>query len=1031
MFLSDASIRRPVGMSAVLLGIVVVGAFSYTKLGIDFLPKIDFPYVTVVTIYPGAGPKEVETLISQEIEDAVSSVDGIKHVRSTSMEGVSQVFIEFELGVDVDFAAIDVREKVDAIKADLPDDAEAPAILKFDVNAQPVAHLALFGQRPLNQLWDFADEQLKDQLSRLPGVASVEIVGGMKREIRISVDQVKLAACELSILDLAGRLARENLDLPSGHVTENQIEYSIRVDGEFDTVDEIRRLKLATSAGKLIYLSDVADVDDTFEEQRRQARFRAQECVGLTIKKRADANTVRVVDAVLRELGPLRERLPRGMELEVASEESGFVRASVEDVQDSMMIGIGLTAAILYLFLHNLRTTFIAAVAMPVSIIATFSLVHFAGFTLNIMSLMGMAICVGILVTNSIVVLENIERHLALGDSPSDAAARGTSEIALAVLGSTLTNVVVFLPIAFMSSLIGQFFRQFGLTVTFATLMSLFVSFTLAPMLASKLLRQDQPGSIQRSPIAFLFAAWDAAYAVFERGYVAVLGPALRHRWVVVFLGLAAFVASFALVPHIGSEFITEPDRAKLMIFVELPPGTPLNQTAAVVGEIEERLSGHGGMPEVRHIYSTLGKLEGLFGKSTEGVQVGEMLVVMTDKNRRTKTIRELAEEVRQRIAGIPGASVTVQQPSGIGGAEAPLQIEIAGEEFDRLEATADAVKTMVTQTAGTADPDWTWRTGKPEIAAFPDRQRISDCGISVAQVARALRTSVEGLVVSQYRVGSKEYDIRVKLRDVDRAVASRVPDLRIPLHNGQSVPLRSVARVEEQTGPTQIIRVDKRRVIVVSADTVGRSLGDVAGDMARQLEAKRAELFPTGYDYCFRGHVERMQESFEEILMAFVLAVVLTYLVLAGLLESFVQPLTIMLTLPLAFVGVFGSLYITDKTISIFSLMAVVMLVGIVVNNAILMIDYTTVLRREGKSREDALLTACPTRFRPIIMTSIAASLGMLPLALGLGWGAEMRAPMAIVSIGGLVVSTLLSLFVIPSVYTIFDDLGGLLRAK
>ena len=1013
-----------------ILAFVVIGAFSYTKLGLDFLPELDFPYVTVTTVYPGAGPKEVENLITEEIEDAVSTVDGIKHVRSTSMENYSQVFIEFAMGVDVDFAAMDVREKVDAIKADLPDDAEAPAILKFDPNAKPVVYLAVHGERPVNELWEFADDVLKDRLSGVPGVAAVEIVGGKTREILIAADQGRLAACQLSVLDLVDRLGRENLDLPSGHITESRTEYTVRMDGEFETVEQIRNLDLVTPDDKVVYLRDVAEVLDTFEEQRSLARFAGKECVGLTIKKKADANVVRVVDKVLDAVERAKRQLPSGVRLEVVDEESAFIRESVRDLRNNILLGIALTAVVLYLFLHSATSTVIVAIAMPVAIISTFTLILFAGFTLNVMSLMGIAVCVGILVDNAIVVLESIHRHLEQKGTPAEAAASGTTEVTLAVIGATLTNLVVFVPIAFMSGMIGQFFKQFGLAITFATFMSMLISFTLTPILASKLLKKKGPDDDRKklfSPMALFFRLWDWGYELLASAYVRTLDRALPRRWVVLFVAAALFLASFVLVPRLGVEFVSEPDMGKLTLFLEMPPGTPLTETDRVLHQINEVVT---DLEEVRHTYTTVGKLEGTFGRTSEGVHVGQVLIVCTDKWERSRTIEEVAEVLRDKLGGLPGASVTVLRASPMG-AEAPVQLEISGPEFDKLQEVAERVQGALTRVPGAVDVDSTWRSGKPEIVAVPDRKRIADHGLAVAKVARVMRAGIEGLVASQFRVAGREYDIRVKLAEEDRQDSTQVRGLLIPIKDKPGIPLDSFVKIESRTGPTQIIRKDKQRVIIISANLAGRPLGDLVSDATAKLDTHRDEWFPPGYDYYFGGSTEMMREAFQDLLMAFGLAIILSYLVLAGLLESFIQPFTIMLTLPLALIGVFASLYVSGLTISIFSLMSIVMLVGIVVNNAILLLDYTNTLRKAGQTRREALLQACRTRLRPIIMTNLATVMGMLPVTLSQGLGSEIRVPMAVVSIGGLMISAVLTLFVIPSVYTIFDDLAALFTRR
>ena len=1022
MFLSDASLKRPIAMSTIIFALVVVGLFSYIKLGVDFFPRIDFPYVTVFTVYPGAGPKEVETLISQVIEDAVSEVDGVKHVRSTSMENISQVFIEFEMGINVDFAAIDVREKVDSVKSNLPDDAEPPSILKFDVNAKPIMNLAVTGDKPLNILYDLADDLIKDQLARVPGTASVDIIGGKHREIQILVDQDKLASHHLSIMNVVRALSAENIDLPAGHITEKHYEYIVRMEGEFDRVEEISHIDIQTPLGKTIPITDVANIVDTFEEQRELAKYRGQECVGLILKKRADSNTVKVVEGIRKQLGIINQMLPAGVEIKVVNDDAGFIKNSVSDVVNNMLIGIVLTAIILYLFLHNLKATAIVAIAMPVSVVSTFSLMYFAGFTLNVMSLMALAISIGILVTNAVIVLENIHRHIDMGHTPRKSAALGTSEIALAVVGSTLTNVVVFVPIAFMSGIVGQFFSQFGLTVTFATIVSLFISFTLTPILSSKLLKKNEKD--KKGWLNKVFGLWDLFYERLAEIYKILIGTMLKHRWIVIVLSIIAFFSSMTVVKYLGSEMITEPDRAEVTVSIEMPPGTSLEDTNKTFIRAEEIIS-EKFRDVVTATYVRIGKIEGLFGKSSEGVHLGEMLVLLTDKKDRDKTVYEIMREMRRELLIIPAATIIASQPSAIGGAEAPLQVEVSGYDLEKLHTLSKRVSKIILQTDGATDVDTTWRSGKPEISIKPKRQRIKDFGLTVAQVAGVLRANLEGVVATEYRVGSKEYDIRVKLTESSRKSVDYVKEFLIPLHNGSTVPLYAISDISEAEGPTQIIRKDKQRLVIISSNMSGRrSLGDVARDI--KMNTDLMTMAP-GYRIFFGGMVERMEESFADIFIAFIMAVILTYLVLTALLESFLQPLTIMLTMPLALIGVFLSLFITGKTISIFSMMAVVMLVGIVVNNGILLIDYTTVLRAKGLSRDEALLDACPTRLRPIIMSNLAIMLGMTPLAFGMGWGAEMRSPMAIVSIGGLIVSTCLTLFVIPTVYTLFDDLANL----
>jgi len=1023
MFLSDAALKRPVATSTIVFGLMIIGFFTLNRIGIDFLPRIDFPYLTIVTIYPGAGPKEIETLVTKKIEDVVSEVDSIKYVRSVSMENISQVFIEFELDTNLDFAAIDVREKVDTIKSDLPEDVEDPVILKVDVNAKPVMNLVIYGTKSVGELYELADLRLRDQLSQIPGMASVDLIGGKRREIQILVDERRLASYGLSILHVVSAIGRENIDLPSGHITESRIEFTIRFEGEFDRVKDIESVEIPLGDGRTIPLPDIAEVKDHFEEQRIVSRYNGQECVTLRLKKRSDANTVAVVDAVLERLDDLKKILPKGVKLEVANDDSAFVRYSVKDVQENMIIGIILTVIILYLFLHNLRATVVAAVAIPISIVATLIPIYFAGFTLNMMTLMALAISVGVLVMNALVVLENIYRYLGEGASPFEAARIGTGEIALAVTGSALTNMVVFLPIAFMSGIIGQFFYQFGVSVVFATIISLLVSFTVTPILASKLCKKVDSESGPKGPLKHLFFLWDSAFSLLVKIYSFLIKGALRWRWIVIVIAVICFIASLRLAKHIGSEMITEADRAEATVTLEMPPGTNLFETARNVEHIENIVR---KMPEVRGTLATIGKIEGMFGKSTEGVHVAQILLILVDKKEREKTIEEFIRLTRQNLADIPSANIQVLQPSGIGGVEAPIQIEVMGPGLNKLQDISDKILALSQNVEGTVGVETTWQSGKPEVRIIPDRKKLSNHGVDIRSFATLMRIYLEGTVAGQFRELDEEYDIRVKLRDADRKSADVVKDMLIPLPGQGVVPVTHFSRIENVAGPTQILRKDKQRLVVISMDIKNRSMGEIAKDLDQGI-AKIG--LPTGYRAHQGGRVESMKEAFADIITAFGLAIILTYLVLAALLESYIQPFSILITVPLSLIGVWIGLYLTKSTFNIFSMMAIVMLVGIVVNNAILIIDYSTKLRSKGIERNDALQQAAIIRFRPIIMTTLAAAFAMVPLALAWGWGAEMRSPMAVASIGGLLSSGVLTLFVIPVMYTYLDDLTRIFR--
>lgn len=1036
-------------MTMIIFSCVVIGLFSLVQLGIDFFPEIEFPYVTVLTVYPGAGPEEVETLITKPIEEEVSSLAGLKSMMSIAQEGMSLTMLEFELGRDVDLAAIDVKDKVDAIRSDLPEDAFDPEIQKFDIGAIPIISLAVSSPRPLDQLYLLTDEEIKRQLNRIDGLASVEIAGGKEREIVVAVDRRKLEARGFSILQVVQTLAMENLNLPSGRISADRKEYSVRVKGEFEDIEQIRNLYLPMIPDEpAVRLADIARVEDTFAEQRELARMNGISSVGLSLVKRSDANSVQVGDKVYKELEQLRASLPSDIEITIARDRTGFIVNSVKDVQDNLILGILLTALVLFLFLHSWKETVIAAVSMPVSIISTFTLLKFADFTLNMMSLMALAISVGILVTNSIVVLENINRFRKKGLSLKEAASKGTHEIAIAVAAATLTNIVVFTPIAFMSGIIGQFFKQFGLTVAFATLFSLLVSFTLTPMMSSFKMNRlvyFLAGAITSALVlitlgstffAFLvlflliiviitktgllkkfFVTWDNSYENLAKSYRRGLEFFLQRRMLLFGLVSILFFGSLVIgALFIGSEFMPKTDAGNFSVSVEMPAGAMMEQTDRVLKRIEEEIA---QIPEVKSVFSQIGKNESGEFTVNEGVHLGVVVVQLHDPPIRKKTTFEIIDELRPKLIDIPAAQILLQPGHMFGGGEADLVIEIVGPDNRVLAKLADQMVRTTAGMRGIVDPRSSWKTGKPELKISPQRDLLADQSLSVSNVALTMRTMIEGRVVSKYREGDREFDVRVKLQEADLQNVDEVPDFSIPTMNGPQK-VFNIAAIEHGEGPAQIQRKNKQRMVTVSAELSGITIGEATERI--QVEIDQMKI-PEGYTIRFGGMSERMGESFAELGRALVLAIILTYMLMAAILESYIHPFTIMMTLPLGLIGVLLALFLTGGSISIISLMAMIMLVGIVVNNGILIIDYIENLRRDQNlTLMEAILEGAPTRLRPIIMINLATALGMLPLALGLGAGGEFRAPMAIASIGGLITSTLFTIFLIPVIYFTFE---------
>jgi HAE1 family hydrophobic/amphiphilic exporter-1 len=1006
-------VKRPALTTMITVAFVVLGIYSYGRMVVELMPNVEFPFVIVTTAYPGASPGEVETQVTKKIEDAVSTIANVKTLTSYSQENVSQVFIEFELETKVDLDAIDVKDKVDAIQADLPDDAEKSVISKFDFSAYPIIEIAVSAPRPLEDIYRISDKVIKDRLSRINGVAAVDITGKRQREIRIEVSPAKLRAYDLTLIDVMGVLAAENLSVPSGHITRGAREINLRMTGEVSSPKELAGIRIPLRSGGTVPLTEVANVVDATEELRESSTYNGKAVIGLSINKRSDGNTVMIAKDVYKALDELRGTLDKDIDITITSDLAPFVRAAVSDVLTNVMIGILLTALLLLIFLHNWQQTVVAALSMPVSVIATFLLMAQSGFTLNIMSLLALGISIGTLVTNSIVIIENISRLVHLGMEPQEAAVKGTAEVAVAVAASTLTNVVVFTPIAFMSGIIGRFFIQFGLTVVFATMFSLVVSYTIVPMLSSRLIK---PQAQDRDERARGFGArigkkWDAFYDALSSGYRSVLAGMLEHRRRWILVTVAVFIGALLLFRFVGGEFMPRIDQNIVVITLELPPGTSLERTREVSTRVEETLRDY---PEVEGVIVKVGGQQ----RSVEDALIIAQLV---DPSKRKRNATELVNALRPGLAGIPDANISVSTETGFtGGGESDLVIDVLSSDQRRLEAVADSVDRILHRIPGLVEIQTSRKAGKPQITVTPRRNQLADYGINAATLGSLMRAAYEGVKAGVYREQGEEYDIKVKFAEADRSDPARVQDMPMPSRTGP-VPLSEVGDLTMATGESQIMRKSKQRMIEVSANIAAGSLSEIRSAFDREL----AKIFiPQNVTVRYGGSAEMQDESFASIFTALILAIVLLYIVMAAITESFVHPLTIMLTLPLALIGVSLSLFFSGERINIFSLMSIVMLTGIVVNNAILLLDYTAQLRRRGMGIREALLEACPTRLRPIMMANLAIVVGMIPQLLGGAEGSEFRAPMAWVQIGGVILSAVLTLFIIPMAYTILDRL-------
>lgn len=1002
-------------MSMFLIVFVLFGALAYFGMNLELTPQIDFPMITVQTIYGGAGPAEIESQVTKKIEDAVSPISGIDYIQSYSMESVSFVLIAFDLTKDVNIGLNEVKDKVDGIANDLPGDADLPIIKKIDINALPVVNLVFSGPQPITELYDFTDRYLKNRLSQIEGVANVEVTGGQPREIRVEMDNKTVLQHSISLPQLARILAAQNMDMPAGNFKRESQDYSVRLKGEFDDIGTIRELEIPTGHGPR-KLGDVAAIRDLGAEvTERTTYFNNSTKTGddnviqLGLVRASDGNAVHIYRALTAALPDIKRSLPDGASLEIVYDSAAMIGDSVNDTLMNIFLGVALTSLILLFFLHDYKSTIIVGLSMPMSLISTFLFMKRSGFTLNILSLMGLSTAVGILVTNSVVVLENIFRYKSLGRDSRESASKGTSEIAMAVIASAGTNLVVFLPLATMSSIAGQMFRQFSLTVVYATIFSLIMSFTLTPMLAALILPQREN---KKHPIGQrlerIFSSWESAYKKLLK---VLLTNKLRGGLVIV-LSLILLGFSLILAGVIGFEFIPKMDEGTISVQVELPVGYKLEETASVMEVIEARIQKN---EEVSHFWTTLGRIS----QTDQGSNLAALTIRLVDADQRNHYTTEINARMIHELSDIPNAKIRVTESSRMFSGRSDIEFFLLGQDLDSLEAINAKMLANLVTIPGLINLNSSSRAGKPEVTILPYRHKVAETGLSVADIALALRTSVAGMVTTHYKDRGEEYDIRVTMTDETVDSPEKIGSIPI-VGAGGTFRLDQLADIKFTEGYSKILHRNRYKSIQFTCDV---AQGYVMGDITNAIDATVNEMnLPAGYSISWGGMAKELTKTTRDILQAFIIAIILTYMLLAAMLESLTQPLLILGTIPLALIGVFGGLAMTGLSMNIISMLAIVMLVGIVVNNAILLLDYTNILvRQRGMNVHDALLEACPTKLKPIIMSSAAIILGMLPMALGIGVsGAELRQPMGVVSIGGLAVSSVLSLVIIPVLYNV-----------
>ncbi|MGB8656977.1 MAG: efflux RND transporter permease subunit [Candidatus Zixiibacteriota bacterium] len=1010
MFLPDLAIRRPVFIIMQVAAIFVLGWIAYTRIPIDLMPDVQFPFMSVTTTYPGTGAKEIESDVTKKIEEGMSSVSGMKNIYSTSAEGFSQVLLEFNLDVKIRDADMDVREQLSKIRSELPKDVDEPTIARFDVSATPVMIFALSSDMPLDKLRTLAEDKIKDRIEQTADVAGVDLVGGWEREIKVELDSRRLKAYDLSVQQVIGALSSENLNVPGGRMDQEPREIVLRTTGEFQTVDQINRIMVGSRQGIPTYVRDIAQVKDAFKEQREIAKLNGKPSVSFIVYKQSGGNTVKVCDELKKTFDQLKKELPSGTTIEIASDQSKYIRRSVNDTMRTLYLGALFVTLVVLLFMGNLRSTVIAALAIPTSIFATFMMMYAFGYSLNILTLMGLSLAVGILIDDAIVVRENIFRHMEEGMEPEKAASFGASEVGLAVMACTFSIVAVFLPVAYTGGIVGKFFKAFGFTVTFAVLYSLWDSFTMAPMLSARFMGKQQGG---RSLLKKLFQPFERFYLKVNKGYRRLLEWSLNHKTVVLAIASGLFLISLGLVPFIGKELMPQGDRGEFKVDIETAIGSSISHTENVAAKVEDLLLSY---PEVKAVFTTVGLNQGAANQAS-------LRIELVDLSQRKRTTDQVEEELRRKLSEFPGVKSEVSMIGMFEGQaqEFPVELYIKGPDIDVLDRLSQTVLEIVKTTPGALDADRSLRGGKPEVQVVIDREQANRLGISTGQVASTLRSLVDGTVATKFKQEDKEIDVRVSLTPDQKNSLTDIASVPIQTPFGSSVPLKAIASFVESAGPTSISRQNRERLASVTANIGNRPLGSIMADINRELSKLP---LPTGYKIEARGQTETMQEMFSNLLLALSLAVIFIYLVLASQFNSFLHPFTIMLALPLAVVGALLAVFLTGQRINMQTMIGIILLFGIVTKNSILLVDYTITLRKRGMERIQALLTAGPVRFRPIVMTSVAMIMGMLPAALGTGEGGEWRRVMGITVIGGLVTSTFLSLLIVPIAYVLVDNL-------
>ncbi|MFA7420927.1 MAG: efflux RND transporter permease subunit [Melioribacteraceae bacterium] len=1019
MTITELSIERPSLIIVIFAALMALGLFSYSKLKYELLPKFSPPILTITTIYPGASPKEVETGVTKIIEDAVAGMDKVSEVRSSSLEGVSFVIIELLQSAKTDISLQDAQRKINEIFTKLPTEAKTPVVSKFALDEIPILRMGVTAEMDSRLLYQFVKDRIHPQLSRVPGVGQVTLIGGDQREIKVNLDLQKVKGFGLSIMQVSQSIKSANLDFPTGKVKDQDGQFIVRVAGKLSSVNELRSLPVGVSRqGGIVKLSDIAEVEDGIKDYSNILRLNFKNTIGISVQKQADANAVEVARLVKEEMKNIEDQFKSSnLKFEIAADGSIFTIDAANAVKEDLSIAVVLVAIVMLMFLHSVRNSFIVLIAIPASLISTFIAIYAFDFSLNLMTLLALSLVVGILVDDSIVVLENIYHYLEKGEDKKIAALKGRNEIGFAALAITFVDVSVFLPLALVGGIVGNILRQFSIVIVISTLMSLFVSFTLTPLLASRFGKLER---LTKATILGRFALWfEKEFHTFTDKYIQVLKWSFKNRGKVWIITIVLFVAAIGLVPFglIGGEFMKQADRGEFVVNVELKPGTPIEETNRISQRIEGIL---GKIPEVEKLNANVGSSsEGMIGFST--ANYSEITVTLIPRKERSRSTQEIKNLIKKELSIIPGIKIRANEVGIFGTAnETPIQILLTGASYEEVLQSARKVANIVKMIPGTDDVRLSSEDGNPETRITIDRNKLLSYGLTLAEVGGTLRVALTGDDESKLREGETEYDIRVVLDQYDRSKTDDLGNVAFTNRMGQQIYLKQFAEISRATGPTKLTRQARSASVIIYSQAVGRPSGNIAQDFESRM--KNFQL-PKGITYSFIGMVKNQKDSFADMMLALFAGILFTYMIMVALYDSFLHPFVILFSIPLAMIGALLALALTMEPLTIFSMLGVIMLVGLVGKNAILLVDRTNFMREKGDSLHDALIDAGKMRIRPIFMTTLTMIFGMMPIALSSSEGAEWKSGLAWALIGGLTSSLFLTLIIVPLVYTKMEE--------